>query len=94
MITVKTCAECPFFVQTVGSFLFAFISKPGEDRLTGECDCPTTSGLRHHAPGQAGTPEVAANRDRQARRMRVLDGQTLPEKCPLRSGDVLVTLGS
>jgi len=93
-IIVNSCSECPFFVQTALSILAAFRAKPGEEKMYGQCDCPTSSGLRHHAMGAPNTPEVAANRERQEKRLKIFDGETLPEKCPLKVGDVLVTLGS
>lgn len=93
VITVKSCSECPFFAQTGGALLAALIAKPGKERLYGVCDAPSESGLRHH-PVSAIGPGAALNRDRLERRLKIRDGTTLPEACPLRTQDVLVTLGS
>lgn len=93
-ITVRNCSECPFFKQTMMS-LFAGIamSKDGVDPLVGECDFPTSSGVRWKAFGAVG-PDAEALRDAKMKRKRVRDGNQLPEECPLRSADVTVTLGS
>jgi hypothetical protein len=91
-ITVRSCSHCPFFVQTALSMFAAFALAP--NKLVGECDCPTSSGRRSHAFGATNAGEVKANRERKEKRMRVLDGERLPDACPLRASDVLVTLGS
>ena len=92
-ITVKSCAECPFFATTLGSFMASMMAKIGDEPLWGECDAPAQSGLMHFPAGAHG-PAVEAVRTRQKQRMRIKDGRSLPEKCPLRETDVLVTLGS
>lgn len=93
-IIVKSCAECPFFVQTAASFLIAFMpSIEAKAPFPGSCDCPEDSGVKHHPMGASGR-QADLNRDRKDRRLRILDGNKLPDACPLRASDVLVTLGS
>ena len=94
-ITVRSCAECPFFLMTARSLFVAFAVKreDGKGALYGECGCPSGSGLRHYIPGSVG-PEFDAIRDANEKRMKVTDGHRVPAGCPLRSKDVLVTLGS
>ena len=92
-ITVGACCDCPFFVQTALSVLSVVFNMRGEDRLVGECDCPSESGLRHHKIGAIETPGVRANRDRQIRRLKILDGNSLPPNCPLKSSERVIKVG-
>lgn len=88
-IRVTCCADCPFFVQSMGGFLAA-LGATGKSDLRGECDYPI--GEVHHYPWGQMTPESEKERDRKMNRLRVLDGTVLPTPCPLQSSSVTVTL--
>ena len=93
-IQVKCCAECPFFVQTMGSMIGAWLFKKGDAKvIAGECDHTDRSGRRHFPLGEPGEgPD--RERERRDRRLRVIDANELPTACPLRTSPLLVTVGS
>lgn len=95
-ILVKSCATCPFFGTSVATTLAAVLpsvaAKAGP--FPGECDYPHGGGVLHFTPGSPTTPEIDAERYRRKVRMRIQNANELPEACPLRKQDVVVTLGS
>lgn len=94
IITVRSCAECPFFQQTaIGVIAGLMLSKKVEKPpLVGSCGCPEESGLMHFPAGSRDEGEVAVARERQFRRMKILDGNALPTACPLYRENVTVTI--
>lgn len=95
-ITVKSCAECPFFVQTTLSFIAAIlpgIADKAGAKFLGECNAPKESGRMHFPLGEVGDAAEKA-REVKFRRLRVFDGETLPSQCPLRTSDITVSVGS
>lgn len=95
-ITVKSCSECPFFEQNalVGLALLMPSLKEKLGPFPGTCDCPTEGGVLHFPIGSLPTTKITEERRRKDLRLRIRDANTLPAECPLRTRDVVVTLGS
>lgn len=95
-LTVKCCAECPFFggVPLLSALSEALSGAEGSLAKAGTCnfDRDTATVIRVRL-GVVG-PERAEMLKQASRRMPVTDRDTIPEKCPLRTGDIVVTLGS
>lgn len=79
-IGVQRCTECPFFGTSMGSMLSKLFNPddPTDHRQRGNCYAPV--------PNVGGGVLL-----RKA--MPVEDARTLPTWCPLRLGDVVVTVG-
>lgn len=96
-IVVRACAECPFFQQTAGGVIASLLihgAAKKESPLVGECGCPEESGPMHFPVGAPDVGEVAEIRSRRSRRLKILDGDSLPSRCPLYGGNVTVTVQS
>lgn len=96
-ITVRSCSECPFFEQTLGLGLVQIFLPSVRERMgefPGVCDFPPPGGVRHFPIGTASTPDIDAERTRREQRVRIRNANELPEQCPLRTQDAVVTLGS
>jgi len=87
-MTVRCCKDCPFF-QTILLALFANKPNSGLCAYDGVRDAKAleTIGL---PPG----PERDAAKASADRRMIVRDNQTIPDRCPLRTNDIILTLGN
>lgn len=90
---VKTCAECPFFRLT--PLLGGITMLVGGDPKGGYCNYDRTR--QEVVVPKFGLPPGPArdeNNDRARALMRVGDKYEIPNGCPLRDGDVTVSLGS
>lgn len=90
-IGVDSCEECPFFIQTTLSIIASLFNGPDNEVMRGECDAPYTSGLKHFVMGAQSTAEIERRRSQQGKRLRVLDASEMPDQCPLRQVDIVVT---
>lgn len=95
-VYVRSCSTCPFFelntMPLLGLLIPTLREKVGE--FPGVCNHPGDAPVLHFMIGAIGTPEVEAERDRRWKRPRIKDAKELPDACPLRTQDVVVTLGS
>jgi len=100
-MTIKCCAECPFFERVpVLSALSEMLAEPGKDSLKGSLanagtcnfDRDTNTVIRVRV-GVVGTERDKMLADAK-KRLVVVDRNGIPEKCPLRERDIVVTLGS
>jgi hypothetical protein len=94
-LTVKRCADCPFFERLpLASAIEALAGSDAVLAMIGSCRYDRERNelivIRLGLQG----PERDAMMEAAKRRLPVRDRNTIPEKCPLRSGDVVVTLGS
>ena len=81
-IPVGKCQDCPFFYRSIIAVVSRYLNTmPGEEPPppNGDCRCPT------QLPGSTKIDRTS---------LPVEDGRTLPTWCPLRIGDVVVTVGS
>lgn len=95
-MTIKCCADCPFFggLPLISALAQAFSGPEGSLAKAGTCNFDRDTGtLIEIRLGLVG-PEREAMLKQAARRLPVADRTTIPEKCPLRSADVVVSLGS
>ena len=93
VITVRSCAECPFFQQTTLGVIAALtLRQGGQPPLMGECGCPSKSGVLHFPVGAPDTGDVAEAREAKFRRLKIRDGNALPSACPLYQNNVTVTI--
>ncbi len=90
---IKACAECPFFRLT--PLLGGMTVLVGGDPKSGYCNYDRASQtavvIKYGLPPG---PEREENSERARKLMRIDDKYSLPNGCPLRDGDVTVSLGS
>lgn len=95
-LTVKCCADCPFFggVPLLSALSEALSGSDGHLAKAGTCNFDRDTSTVIRVPLGVVGPERDAMKKSLERRMLVTDKTTIPEKCPLRERDVVVTLGS
>jgi hypothetical protein len=81
---VKRCSECPFYTMTGGS-LFV-----GE--RAGVCTYEAASDVMLKAAFRDAGTLTSDDHKRLNARLRVADHNVVPDACPLRTRDVVVTL--
>lgn len=87
-MTVRSCAECPFFRGT----LLALLAR-GEQ--AGQCSYDADADdLVPDPDPELSTAERVARQERLLRRLRVEDRRVVPEACPLRRRPVVVSLAA
>lgn len=86
-MTVRRCAECPFFRAT----LLALLARGDQ---AGQCsyDVDADAVVPDSDP-ELPLAERMARQERLLRRLRVEDRRVVPAACPLRRGEVVVRLG-
>ena len=97
-VAVSKCANCPFFERSVFNMLGKLLSV---DITSGHCryvvgkDGAADEFVAEVRPGLPQGPERDREIARAKRRLEIVDKNLPPpDACPLRSGDVAVTLGS
>lgn len=90
---VKACIECPLFRLTpvLGGILSLLGTNPQSGFCSYERETKTVLVPQYGLPPG---PERETMMARLKARMIVEDNQTIPGGCPLRDGDVSVSLGS
>lgn len=81
-ITIDKCADCPFFSKTLLSILGSL--GDANKANAGQCNAPAAS----HAPAVS---EAVA---RTQLKPPIADNRELPNWCPLRLGDLVLTIGN
>lgn len=80
-MTIEKCATCPFFRRTLASAIAS-----GGNEFAGDCACPagvTKDGAVFMMSGAE-----------KPRPMPVADNRFLPHWCPMRLGDIVLTIGN
>ena len=91
-MTITCCRNCPLFVETLGSMLTDVLSRTS--LRGGECGYHSADDSLARGPVAGATgPEAQGARKKVSERLRILDGSVVPSACPLRSGDIVLTLG-
>jgi hypothetical protein len=87
-MTIRRCKDCPFF-QTILLALFSAKPESGLCSYDGVRDAKALEAI-----GLPPGPERRAAKISADRRMIVRDNTTIPEMCPLRTKDIVLTLGT
>lgn len=88
---IRRCKECPFFQETMGSFLSVVSGRA--DTPQGVCGYHVESdSLVTFQGGMPPGREYDAMIHRAWERRKILDAQSVPPNCPLRQKDILITL--
>lgn len=95
-MTIRCCADCPFFggVPLISALSEALSGSEGSLAKAGTCNLDRDTGTMIRVRLGLVGPEREEMVKAVRKRTLVTDRDTTPDDCPLRSRDVIVTLGS